>query len=99
MPHRNFLSFRLFQLTWLSGKTYFYDVTNFANSTMQVDPLKDGWGATTDGRNLIVSDGSTNIYYLDPDTLQVVRSLAVNDNGKPLPMLNEVSLPSQMWTC
>ncbi len=81
---------RLFQLTWLSGKTYFYDVNNFANSTMQYDPLTDGWGATTDGRYLIVSDGSANISFLDPNTLQKVKSIAVNDNGKAVPMLNEV---------
>ena len=82
---------RLFQLTWLSGKTYFYDVNDFANSTMQYDPLTDGWGATTDGRYLIVSDGSSNISFLDPSTLQKIKSIAVNDNGKAVPMLNEVS--------
>ena len=83
-------AYRLFQLTWLSGKTYFYDVNDFTNSTMQCDPLTDGWGATTDGRYLIVSDGSANISWLDPNTLQKVKSVAVNDNGKPVPMLNEV---------
>ena len=57
---------------------------------MQYDPLKDGWGANTDGRHLIVSDGSANISFLDQSTLQLVRSVAVNDNGKPVPMLNEV---------
>ena len=58
---------------------------------MQYDPLTDGWGATTDGRYLIVSDGSSNISFLDPNTLQKIKSIAVNDNGKAVPMLNEVS--------
>lgn len=57
---------------------------------MQYDPLTDGWGATTDGRHLIVSDGSSNISWLDPNTLQKLKSVAVNDNGKLVPMLNEV---------
>ena len=61
---------------------------------MQMDPLKDGWGATTDGRHLIVSDGSANISFLDPNSLQLVRSVAVKDNGKSVPMLNEVSITS-----
>lgn len=83
---------RLFQLTWLSGKTYYYDVNNFTNVTMQTTPLRDGWGATTDGRHLIVSDGSSNLTWLDPNTLQAVKSVAVNDRGKPVPQLNEVGL-------
>ncbi|DBA89734.1 hypothetical protein WJX79_003529 [Trebouxia sp. C0005] len=89
---------RLFQLTWLSGKTYFYDINNFANSTMQYDPLTDGWGATTDGRYLIVSDGSADISFLRPDTLQKVKSIAVNDNGKAVPMLNELEfINNEIW--
>lgn len=89
---------RLFQLTWLSGKTYFYDVNNFANSTMQYDPLTDGWGATTDGRYLIVSDGSSNISFLDPNTLQKIKAIAVNDNGKAVPMLNELEfINNEIW--
>lgn len=90
----------MFQLTWLSGKTYFYDVNNFANSTIQNTPLKDGWGATTDGRYLIVSDGSSNLTWLDPDTLKAVKSVAVTDDGKPVPQLNEVRfciISSNAW--
>ena len=83
-------AFRLFQLTWLSGKTYFYNVDNFTDSTMQHSPLKDGWGAATDGRYLIVSDGSANITWLDPSSLRKVKSVLVTDDGKPLPQLNEV---------
>ena len=86
------LANRLFQLTWLSGKTYFYDINNFTNFTVQNDPLSDGWGATTDGRYLIVSDGSATISYLDPFSLQTIRSIAVTDGGKAVPMLNEVSV-------
>ena len=62
---------------------------------MQYDPLTDGWGATTDGRYLIVSDGSADISFLRPDTLQKVKSIAVNDNGKAVPMLNEVRATSR----
>ena len=81
---------RLFQLTWLSSKTYYYDVSNFNNFSTQNTPLSDGWGATTDGRHLIVSDGSSTLTFLDPDTLGKVKSIVVVDNGSAVPMLNEV---------
>lgn len=84
---------RLFQLTWLSGKTYSYDVHDFSNFTMQNSPLSDGWGATTDGRHLIVSDGSSTLTFLDPDTLGKVKSILVTDNSSAVPMLNEVCHP------
>lgn len=60
---------------------------------MQTDPLSDGWGATTDGRHLIVSDGSATLTFLDPDTLSKVKSIVVSDNGSTVPMLNEVCTP------
>ena len=88
--HRCCVTDRLFQLTWLSGKTYYYDVSDFSNFTMQNSPLSDGWGATTDGRHLIVSDGSATLTFLDPVTLGKVKSIVVSDNGSTVPMLNEV---------
>lgn len=60
---------------------------------MQNTPLSDGWGATTDGRHLIVSDGSSTLTFLDPDTLGKVKSIVVADNGSAVPMLNEVCPP------
>lgn len=81
---------RLFQLTWLSGKTYYYDVNDFNNISTQTTPLSDGWGATTDGRHLIISDGSSTLTFLDPDTIMKVKSIVVTDNGSAVPMLNEV---------
>ncbi|KAL3151763.1 hypothetical protein ABBQ38_012739 [Trebouxia sp. C0009 RCD-2024] len=89
---------RLFQLTWLSGKTYFYDIHNFSNFTMQIDPLSDGWGATTDGRHLIVSDGTATLTFLDPDTLSKMKSIVVSDNGSTVPMLNELEyINEEIW--
>lgn len=60
---------------------------------MQIDPLSDGWGATTDGRHLIVSDGTATLTFLDPDTLSKMKSIVVSDNGSTVPMLNEVCCP------
>ena len=40
-------------------------------------PLKDGWGITSDGTHLIVGDSSEMLYWLDPNTLEVARKVAV----------------------
>lgn len=39
--------------------------------------LKDGWGITSDGTHLIVGDSSETLYWLDPDTLEVARTVTV----------------------
>jgi len=47
---------------------------------------------TTNGTNLIMSDGTSNITYLDPNTFQVVKTLNVNDNNGPVSNVNEFEL-------
>jgi hypothetical protein len=53
-------------------------------------PSKEGWGMTTDGTNLIMSDGTNNLYFLDPSTLSVVKTLPVSENGYAKDFLNEL---------
>jgi glutamine cyclotransferase len=40
-------------------------------------PLKDGWGITSDGEHLVVGDSSDMLYFVDPATMQTVRSIRV----------------------
>ena len=67
---------RIFQLTWQSKAGFIYDKSTFK-------PLgrftydTEGWGLTEDGKNLIMSDGTRTLYYLDPDTLSVVGRIEV----------------------
>lgn len=80
---------RLFQLTWESGVGYVYDVETLA----LVDSFTytgEGWGLTTDGESLIMSDGSDTIRFLDPQTFETVRTVAIRDNGAPLKDINEL---------
>jgi glutamine cyclotransferase len=80
---------RLFQLTWESGVGYVYDVETLA----LLDSFHysgEGWGLTTDGKSLIMSDGSDTLRFLDPHTFQTVRTLAVHDDGSPLEDINEL---------
>jgi len=47
---------------------------------------------TTDGTYLIMSDGSSNISYLDPKTFRLVKVLGVTDNNGPVSNINELEL-------
>jgi glutamine cyclotransferase len=80
---------RLFQLTWKGQVGYVYDAATLA----RVDSFSytgEGWGLTTDGTSLIMSDGTDTLRYLDPRTFQVQRRVGVRDKGAPLPQLNEL---------
>lgn len=55
-------------------------------------PLNDGWGLTTDGNLLVASDGSEQLFWLDPaNGFKVVKQMRVMDGSKPVFALNEVS--------
>jgi glutamine cyclotransferase len=80
---------RLYQLTWQSHVGYVYEASTLA----RVDSFLyggEGWGLATDGRALIMSDGTAILRFLDPDTFQVVRRVTVRDGQSPLAALNEL---------
>ena len=52
----------------------------------------DGWGLTTDGASLLMSNGSSNIYYRDPSDFRIIKTLSVHDNNGPVQNLNELEL-------
>lgn len=80
---------RIAQLTETSGSGILYDVSNL---TLQgtFNYSTDGWGITYDGRYLIMSDGTSSLYFLDPETFQRVRHITVTANGEPLQNINEL---------
>ncbi len=79
----------LFELTWQSGMAFVYDRTTFA-------PKKsfrysgEGWGLTHDGTNLIMSDGTEFLRFLDPATFAERRRVRVTGVGQPVKNLNEL---------
>jgi glutamine cyclotransferase len=80
---------RIFQLTWRSNVGFVYD----KNSFLQIDEFyyaTAGWGIATDGTYLIMSDGSSNLYFLDPDTYAIIRQLEVREQNGPVSGLNEL---------
>jgi glutaminyl-peptide cyclotransferase len=80
---------RLYQLTWKSGVAYSYDATTLAPRD-SFHYAGEGWGLTTDGTSLIMSDGSDSLRVLSPATFQVQRVVHVHHNGAPLYKLNEL---------
>jgi glutaminyl-peptide cyclotransferase len=82
---------RLYQLTWQSHIGYVYDVSNLG--LVDSFPYEgEGWGLTTDGASLIMSDGTDTLRFLDPRTYRVTRKLGVRDGESPLKKINELEL-------
>ena len=80
---------RAYQLTWQNHKGFVYDVDTF-RLEREFAYEGEGWGLTTDGRVLILSDGTSQIRFLDPATFQVRRTIKVVADGKPISRLNEL---------
>jgi glutaminyl-peptide cyclotransferase len=79
----------LFQLTWQSGVAFVYDRSTFApKRTFKY--AGEGWGLTHDRDNLIMSDGSEFLRYLDPATFAERRRVRVTGVGLPVKNLNEL---------
>ena len=76
------------QLTWQNEIGYVYD---HDLQQQRFFPLAhDGWGLTYDGRRLIQSDGSANLYFIDPERLVETGHVTVRDHGLALSQLNEL---------
>ncbi len=79
----------LIQLTWQSHVAFVYDRGSF-RLLRTLHYTGEGWGLTHDGHSLILSDGSSTLRFLDPETFEVKRTIAVEDHGKPIDQLNEL---------
>lgn len=81
---------KIYQLTWQSGVGFVYDANTYKLLKEFKLPTKEGWGLTHDTASLIMSDGTSNLYYLDPDSLRVKYTVNVIHNGNPIGNLNEL---------
>lgn len=79
----------LIQLTWRSHQGFVYEKATFEIKRVFSYP-GEGWGITTDGARLIMSDGTSTLHFLDPKTFEVTGHLAVADSNGPVTMLNEL---------
>lgn len=80
---------RLIQLTWQSGLGIVYDrETLLPKGTFTYKG--EGWGLTQDGSNLILSDGTATLRFVNPDSYRETGRIVVRDGGKPVMNLNEL---------
>ncbi len=80
---------KLIQLTWQNHVGFVDDLTTF-KELRRFSYAGEGWALTTDGRHIIMSDGTPQLRFLDPSTLKEVRRLAVTADGQPVKDLNEL---------
>ena len=80
---------QIFELTWQSQTGFVYDKSNFQVLGNFKYP-GEGWGLTNDGKQIYMSDGSSQIRVWDPVTLKEVRRITVKDGDKPVTQLNEL---------
>jgi glutamine cyclotransferase len=88
---------RIYQLTWKAGVALVYDRETFEQvGTFHYEG--EGWGLTTDGTRLIMSNGTNRIVFRDPDTFDEVSHIDVTLGGQPVGNLNELEIVGdELW--
>ena len=88
---------RLYQLTWRAGEGFIYSVPELEpKGTFRY--YGEGWGLTTDGTSLIMSNGSHRIVFLDPSDFSVTRTIDVRSGGSRVSQLNELEwVKGEIW--
>ena len=80
---------RIIQVTWRAKVGFVYDIQTF-QLLETFNYSTEGWGITHNGRALIMSDGTSTLYFLDPQTFQEVHRLEVHTRDGPVSRLNEL---------
>jgi len=80
---------QMIQLTWQAKKGIIYDREKL-NITKVFSYETEGWGITSHGDQIVMSDGSSQLRFLDPETLQVTKTITVTKAGKEIEHLNEL---------
>lgn len=78
-----------YQITWQNHQGFVYDAKTFQRERAFTYE-GEGWGLTTDGQDLVLSDGTDQIRFIDPATFQVKRTVHVTFAGKPVVRINEL---------
>ena len=88
---------KIYQLTWQNGIMHIYDRKTLKR-VAERRYKGEGWGLTTDGTELYMSDGTSDIRVFDPNTLELKRRIGVVCNGESLPFLNELEwIDGKIW--
>jgi glutaminyl-peptide cyclotransferase len=80
---------KIYQLTWKNNKVFVYDLATL-KKLKEFHWDHDGWGLTNNGKELLISTGGNNIYFVDPETFRILNTISVNSNYGPLGDINEL---------
>jgi glutamine cyclotransferase len=83
------LNGRIYELTWQNNKVFVYDAKTL-KKIKEFSWDHEGWGIANNGKDLIVSTGSSNLYFVDPETFKEKNIIGVMDNNGPVGNLNEL---------
>jgi len=83
------LNNKIYQLTWQEHKVYVYDLKTLKQEKIFEWPY-EGWGITTDGKALLVSTGGSNLYWVDPATFKITKTVGVSDHNGYVDSINEL---------
>jgi glutamine cyclotransferase len=88
---------KIYQLTWQNQTGFIYNLSTF-KLIGKFSYAGEGWGLATDGKNLFMSDGSSQITCRAPDTFQIIRKINVRDGDRPIDKLNELEIiGGEIW--
>jgi glutamine cyclotransferase len=80
----------IYQLTWLNNIVYVYTVNDLSKPIKTFQWPYQGWGITNNGTQLIISDGSANLYFVNPSDFRVLNAVRVADHNGIVKNLNEL---------
>jgi glutamine cyclotransferase len=80
----------IYQLTYQEKVGFMYSVKDFKKLGEFTYSASEGWGMTTDGKQIIASDGTSNLYFYEPSTFRLIKTQAVTDAGSFAYNLNEL---------
>lgn len=85
------LNNKVYQLTYKNNEGYVYNADTFKKEkTLPYFKKMEGWGITSDGKNLYMNDGSEKIHILNPETFEQIDYLNVYSGGTKIPSINEM---------
>ena len=92
------LNNKIFELTYKNQIGFIYDLNTFKLLNTWNYKSKEGWGLTNDGHSLIMSDGTENLYYINPDTFQEERKIQICNEHSIVKNINELEyIKGEIW--
>jgi glutaminyl-peptide cyclotransferase len=81
---------QVYQVTYKSQVGFVYDKNTLEQIRSFDYQIREGWGLTTDGQYLVMSDGSSQLYFIEPEFFTQVDKIDVFDDKGMIPSLNEL---------